>query len=133
MLFHIVHVETRGRHVDCTSSCFSRAVPRHEFFSVVPVLTWGATWTPLENDVDCKFFDVSFIVADVGLALRGDVWSTGMSFVTCICHMGHLAGHVYDMWDILLDMYVSCGTSCATKIVTKFNFWATHYFVRRPL
>ena len=79
MVFHNLHVETRGWHVDSTQASFLRAVQRRDFFPFVPLLTWGVTVSrgPSRNDVECKVYDVSFIVDDVELALRGNVWFRG--------------------------------------------------------
>ena len=94
MVFHNLHVETRGWHVDSTQASFLRAVQRRDFFPFVILLTWGVTVSrgPSRNDVECKVYDVSFIVDDVELALRGNVWFRGRRL-----------WHENVMWDILLD------------------------------
>src|ERR1700737_4860884 len=49
MVFHSVHVQTRGRHLDAMQACFLRAVPRRRVFYFVPSLTWGVVWTLLKR------------------------------------------------------------------------------------
>lgn len=73
MVFHVVHAQTRGGHLDATQASFLGAVPRREFFHSFHC--WrGLPCGCFSNDVDCEVCDVSFTVADVESAWRGDVW-----------------------------------------------------------
>lgn len=78
----------RGLHV----SMFFPGSATSWVFGVGPMLTWGDAWTLLEMTWTSKFFDVSCNIADVELALRGDVW-----------FRGRRVWHVDVMWDILRD------------------------------
>jgi len=64
----------------------------------------GCHVDPCRNDVDCEIFDVSFVVVDVDIALRGHVRP------------------VFGLADVDWDMKMSCGTSCSTGAFNFGNF-----------
>ena len=64
----------------------------------------GCHVDPCRNDVDCEIFDVSFVVVDVDIALRGHV---------CL---------VFGLADVDWNMKMSCGTSCSTEAFNFGNF-----------
>ena len=63
------------------------------------------------NDVDCEISDVSFVVFDVDIAVRGHV---------CL---------VFGLADVDWDMKMSCGTSCSTGQLTLEIFSLMQCFV----
>ena len=56
------------------------------------------------NDVDCENFDVSFVIADMDVALHRDIRL------------------VFGLADVDWDIKMSCGTSCSTKTFNFGNF-----------
>ena len=82
---------------------FLRVVSRCAFF-IRSLDGVGCHVDPSRNDVDCEISDVSFVVADVDIALRGHV------------------RHVFGLADVDWDMKMSCGTSCSTGAFNFGNF-----------
>jgi hypothetical protein len=103
-------------------------------FSVVPVLTWCATWTHSKmtwtaNFLTCHSLLLMWSSHYVPICGLGDVvcdmyMSCGTSGGTCIWHVGHLARRVYVMWDILRNencnqiQFVGDPLFCTKSVVT---------------
>jgi hypothetical protein len=123
-MFHNVHVETRGRHLDATQASFLRAVPRWHVFTFVALMTWGATRTPGEMTWKKRFLTCPSLLLTWRLHY---VAMCGVANVVCDTKMSHETSWSTDaciFWYFLGFNIVFLDVLCDRRMLSVTSYWA---------